>query len=80
MKSLYGKNVPADSEFAKEYGKTVIENSKDLAFYILLDANVSTVQGSAFGDDDCIRLSYATSEDKLKEACRRIKAAVEAMK
>ena len=77
---LFGKNVPADSEFAKEYGKTKIENSKDLAFYLLLDANVSTVQGSAFGDDTCIRLSYATSEDKLKEACRRIKAAVEAMK
>jgi aspartate aminotransferase len=80
VKSLFGKHVPADSEFAKEYGKTVIENSKDLAFYILLDANVSTVQGSAFGDDDCIRLSYATSEEKLQEACRRIKAAVEAMK
>ena len=77
VKSLYGKHVPADSEFAKQYGKTVIENSKDLAFYILLDASVSTVQGSAFGDDDCIRLSYATSEDKLKEACRRIKNAVE---
>ena len=60
--------------------KTVIENSTDLAFYILLDANVSTVQGTAFGDDDCIRLSYATSEDKLKEACRRIKVAVEALK
>lgn len=80
VNSLFGKNVPADSEFAKEYGKTTIENSKDLAFYLLLDANVSTVQGSAFGDDQCIRLSYATSEDKLKEACRRIKAAVEAMK
>ena len=80
VNSLFGKNVPADSEFAKEYGKTKIENSKDLAFYLLLDANVSTVQGSAFGDDTCIRLSYATSEDKLKEACRRIKAAVEAMK
>lgn len=78
--SLFGKNVPADSEFAKEYKKTTIENSKDLAFYLLLDANVSTVQGSAFGDDQCIRLSYATSEDKLKEACRRIKVAVEAMK
>lgn len=78
--SLFGKNVPADSEFAKEYKKTMIENSKDLAFYLLLDANVSTVQGSAFGDDQCIRLSYATSEDKLKEACRRIKVAVEAMK
>lgn len=80
VNSLFGKNVPADSEFAKEYGKTTIENSKDLAFYLLLDANVSTVQGSAFGDDQCIRLSYATSEDKLKEAGRRIKAAVEAMK
>lgn len=80
VNSLFGKNVPADSEFAKEYGKTTIENSKDLAFYLLLDANVSTVQGSAFGDGQCIRLSYATSEDKLKEACRRIKAAVEAMK
>jgi len=80
VKSLYGKNAPADSEFAKQYGKTLIENSKDLAFYILLDASVSTVQGSAFGDDDCIRLSYATSEDKLKEACRRIKQAVENLK
>ena len=77
VKSLYGKHVPADSEFAKQYGKTIIENSKDLAFYILLDASVSTVQGSAFGDDDCIRLSYATSEDKLKEACSRIKRVVE---
>lgn len=80
VKSIFGKNVPADSQFAKEYGKTAIENSKDLAFYILLDAEVSTVQGSAFGDDDCIRLSYATSEEKLKEACRRIKLAVENLK
>ena len=79
VNSLYGKNVPENSEFAKAYGKTVIENSKDLSFYILLDAGVSTVQGSAFGDDECIRLSYATSEDKLKEACRRIKEAVEAL-
>lgn len=79
VNSLFGKSVPAESEFAKTYGKTTIDDSKDLAFYLLLDANVSTVQGSAFGDDDCIRLSYATSDDKLKEACRRIKAAVEAM-
>ena len=52
-------------KYAKEYGRTTINDSKDLAFYILLDAGVSTVQGSAFGDDQCIRLSYATSEDKL---------------
>ncbi len=79
VNSLFGKHAPADSEFAKEYGKTTIDDSKDLAFYLLLDAEVSTVQGSAFGDDDCIRFSYATSEDKLQEACRRIKAAVEAL-
>ena len=78
--ALYGKNVPADSVFAQTYKKTVIENSTDLCMYILYDANVALVQGSAFGDDNCIRLSYATSEDNLKEACRRIKAAVENLK
>lgn len=78
--SLFGKEVPADSEFAAEYKKTTIENAKDLSFYLLLDAGVSTVHGNAFGDPDCIRLSYATSEDKLKEACKRIKKAVENLK
>ena len=80
VSSLFGKQVPADSKFAAQYNKTVIENSTDLAFYFLLDASVSTVQGTAFGDDDCIRLSYATSEDRLKEACKRIKQAVENLK
>ncbi len=80
VSALYGKNVPADSQFAATYKKTAIENSTDLCMYLLYDANVALVQGSAFGDDNCIRLSYATSEANLKEACRRIKAAVEAMK
>ena len=40
------------------------------------EANVATVMGSAFGDDSCIRLSYATSEDLLREALRRIKEAL----
>ncbi|MCL1850950.1 MAG: pyridoxal phosphate-dependent aminotransferase [Bacteroidetes bacterium] len=75
--SLYGKNVPADSLFAKTYHKTTIENSLDLSMYLLYDANVATVQGVAFGDDTCIRLSYATDEKALIEACRRIKEAVE---
>ena len=48
--------------------------------YLLYDANVATVQGVAFGDDNCIRLSYATSEESLQEACRRIKVAVENIK
>jgi len=77
--SLYGKNVPADSLFAKTFGKTSINNSVDMSMYLLYDANVATVQGIAFGDDNCIRLSYATSEKTLVEACRRIKEAVEAL-
>ncbi len=80
VSSLFGKNVPADSLFAKTYGRTTIENSTDLSMYLLYDANVATVQGVAFGDDQCIRLSYATDEETLKEACRRIKEAVEALK
>lgn len=80
VSSLYGKHVPANSIFAEKYGKTVIENSTDLCMYILYDANVALVQGVAFGDDRCVRLSYATSEDKLREAARRIKEAVENMK
>jgi len=79
VSALYGKHVPADSQFAATYKKTAIENSTDLCMYLLYDANVALVQGSAFGDDNCIRLSYATSEANLKEACRRIKEAVEKM-
>ena len=48
--------------------------------YLLYEANVATVQGSAFGDDTCIRLSYATSEDVLVEAIRRIKEALANLK
>jgi aspartate aminotransferase len=74
--SLYGKNVPADSLFAKTYGKTTLNDSTDMSMYLLYDANVATVQGVAFGDDNCIRLSYAADEKALIEACKRIKEAV----
>lgn len=80
ISDLYGKQVPADSVFAKTYNKTTIDNSTDFCMYILYDANVALVMGSAFGDDRCVRLSYATSEDKLREAVRRIREAVEKMK
>jgi len=80
VSSLYGKNAPADSLFAKTYGKTLIESSLDMSMYLLYDANVATVQGVAFGDDSCIRLSYAADEKALIEACRRIKEAVEKLK
>ena len=64
------------SYYGKSFNGKKIENSTDMAFYLLNEANVATVMGSAFGDDDCIRLSYATSEDLLREALRRIKEAL----
>ncbi|HPZ04359.1 MAG TPA: pyridoxal phosphate-dependent aminotransferase [Bacteroidales bacterium] len=77
VKSLYGKHAPKDSLYAKTYNKTVIENSTDMCMYLLYDANVALVQGVAFGDDNCIRLSYAANETQLIEACRRIKEGIE---
>ena len=64
------------SYYGKSNGGTKINNSTDLAMYLLNEANVATVMGSAFGDDNCIRLSYATSEELLVEAIRRIKEAL----
>jgi len=62
------------------FGKTLngvkINNADDFSMYLLEHANVATVTGDAFGNPNCIRFSYATSEDLLKEALRRIKDAV----
>jgi len=59
------------------FGKTLrgkqINNADDFAMYLLSEANVATVTGEAFGNPDCIRISYATSEEQLTEALRRIK-------
>jgi aspartate aminotransferase len=56
-------------------GKT-INTADDLAMYLLSEANVATVTGEAFGNPNCLRLSYATSEDLLTEAIKRIKEAL----
>lgn len=66
--------------YGKSFNGKKIENSTDMAFYLLNEANVATVMGSAFGDDACIRLSYATSEELLREALRRIKEALANLK
>ena len=58
-----------------ESGKT-IATSSDLAMYLLEDAHVATVGGDAFGDPDCFRMSYATSDDNIREAIRRIAEAL----
>ena len=68
------------SYYGKSFNGNKIENSTDMAFYLLNEANVATVMGSAFGDDTCIRLSYATSEELLREALRRIKEALANLK
>ena len=63
------------------FGKTLrgkqIQNASDLSIYLLEEANVATVTGDAFGNNKCLRLSYATSEKDLREALRRIKEALE---
>ncbi|MFC6101806.1 pyridoxal phosphate-dependent aminotransferase [Olivibacter domesticus] len=61
----------------KDSNGNVIANSSDLALYLLNEAHVATVGGDSFGNNDCIRLSYAASDDQLTEALRRIKAALE---
>ncbi len=62
--------------FGKIYQNKTISNSLDLADYLLEEALVAVVPGSAFGDPNCIRISYATSEKVLKEATRRISEAL----
>lgn len=64
------------SYYGKTDGETTIKSSDDLCMFLLYNAHVACVAGNAFGNDDCIRLSYATSEDKLIEAVKRIKAAL----
>jgi aspartate aminotransferase len=64
------------SFFGKSYNGKTINDSDELAIYILEEAHVATVGGDSFGDKRSIRLSYAAAEDKLTEAVKRIKAAL----
>lgn len=61
------------SYFGKELQGTRINNASDFAMYLLEHANVATVTGEAFGNPNCIRISYAASENDIKEAVARIK-------
>jgi len=62
--------------FGKSDGENKINNSTDFCMYLLNIAHVSTVMGGAFGEDNCIRISFATSDDNIREAVNRIKKAV----
>lgn len=62
--------------FGKKCGDRVISNSMDFAMFLLEEAHVATVGGDAFGSPECFRMSYATSDENIVEALRRIKEAV----
>ena len=64
------------SFYGKRCGERMINNSNDLAMYLLEEGHVATVGGDAFGDPDCFRMSYATSDENICEAMRRIKEAL----
>lgn len=68
------------SFFGRTDGQSIIKNSNDMSMYLLSDAKVSTVSGDAFGDDNCIRFSYATSEEKLRMAMSRIEQSLSKLK
>jgi aspartate aminotransferase len=65
------------SFFGKTLRGKLINNADDFSMYLLAEANVATVTGDAFGNPNCIRFSYATSEELLIEAMRRIKEVLE---
>ncbi len=62
--------------FGKHCGSRVIRDSMDFALYLLEEAHVATVGGAAFGSPECFRMSYATSDENIIEAMRRIKEAL----
>ena len=68
------------SFFGKSYNGKTVNNADDLSLYLLEEALVALVTGSAFGSPDCIRISYATDENTLIEAMNRIAAALKKLK
>ena len=68
------------SFYGKSYEGRKIETSTDLAMFLLEEGHVATVGGDAFGDPECFRMSYATSDDNIREAMRRIKETLAKLK
>ena len=62
--------------FGKSFGNHQVKNADDLCMYLIHEAKVSVVTGSAFGDDNCIRISYSTSSAQLHEAMKRLTVAL----
>lgn len=81
----FGLNVPGgafyifpnvSSFFGKEIKGHKIENASDFSMFLLEEANVATVSGESFGAPECIRMSYAASEEQLRKAIQQIKEAL----
>lgn len=68
------------SFYGKSYEGRKIETSTDLTMFLLEEGHVATVGGDAFGDPECFRMSYATSDDNIREAMRRIKETLAKLK
>ena len=68
------------SFYGKACGDKVINNSTDRAMFLLEEGHVATVGGDAFGDPECFRMSYATSDDNIREAMKRIKETLAKLK
>lgn len=68
------------SFYGKACGDKVINNSTDLAMFLLEEGHVATVGGDAFGDPECFRMSYATSDANIREAMKRIKETLAKLK
>jgi aspartate aminotransferase len=64
------------SYFGKQYNGTIIRSAEDLALFILSEGLLALVTGEAFGSPNCIRISYAASEEELIEAMKRLKSAL----
>jgi aspartate aminotransferase len=69
-----------DHYFVKSDGEERIHNADDLAMYLLNKAHVATVTGSAFGDDNCLRISFANSMHNIEKGFERIKVALKRLK
>jgi aspartate aminotransferase len=69
-----------DYYFGKKDGAEVIKDADDLCMYLLNKGHVSTVTGAAFGDDQCIRISFANSMENIEKGFTRIKNALASLK
>lgn len=69
-----------DSYFGKSYGNRKIESTNDFCLYLLEEGHIGTVPGEAFGEPTCFRISFATSDENIVEAMKRLKEALGKLK